>query len=503
MSDVPEHREALPRRRPPAAPLFAALLAYCGGVLLASRVYKPAGLYFACTLAFALCSLLALRFGARWRARLAYAAAALAFFPAGGLIAAAHGSRTAPVPALLSYADGDEVTITGYVARSGSLRSGRDLRESLDMAVEQAQREGEAARPVTGTARLSLYVPGSRSHFSYETEEDGLDEAVAPPLLDYGQRLRVRAKLRPPSNYRNPGNMDYVSWLRGQGVSVLGSAASTHIDVLPGAGGSAIERQRWRLRRAILQRMEQLWPAPYAGLFQAMILGERGLVERGQRMEFQRSGTFHLLVVSGMNVAIFAVFLLWLARRLRLPAECGILAALLLTCGYAWLTDLAAPILRSVLMIAAYQVAALLNRQRAPLNTVALAALALLAADPGQLFEASFQLTFLAVLTIDEPADAGFDAGSRVLIPGTVAGRAVYAGGAVVAPRNPGGGTCLGRGAALRSARGHAFRGGDCGGSGGLRAGPALRPAASVTGLRVAGADGRLGMDGLRAAAHI
>jgi competence protein ComEC len=131
-----------------------------------------------------------------------------------------------------------------------------------------------------------------------------------------------------------------------------------------------------------------------------MILGERGLVGREQRLEFQRSGTFHLLVVSGMNVAIFAVFLLWLMRWLRLPREYGIIAAIVLTCSYAWLTELGAPILRSVLMIVAYQIAALLNRERAPLNTVSLAGLALLVCNPEELFDPSFQLTFLAVLTI-------------------------------------------------------------------------------------------------------
>ena len=161
-----------------------------------------------------------------------------------------------------------------------------------------------------------------------------------------------------------------------------------------------MERIRSCARRSVLEHMERLWQPPYAGLFQAMVLGERGLVAHDQRLEFQRSGTFHLLVVSGMNVAIFAVFLLWLMRWLRLPREYAILSAILLTCGYAALTELGAPILRSVLMIVAYQIAALLNRNRAPLNTVSLAALVLLVGDPQALFEPSFQLTFLAVLTI-------------------------------------------------------------------------------------------------------
>ena len=234
---------------------------------------------------------------------------------------AAHGSQPRAAPTVLNYADGDEVTLTGYVARSGSLRTGRDVHESLDFAVEEAQFDGEAAQAVTGSVRLNLYVPGSRSGFGWETEEDGLDEAAAPPVFDYGQRLRIRAKLRPPTNFRNPGNMDYVGWLRGQGVAVLGSAKSTDVDVLPGAGGSRMERARGGRGAASWNTWSGCGRAPYAGLFQAMVLGERGLVGREQRLEFQRSGTFHLLVVSGMNVAIFAVFLLWLMRRLRLPGS--------------------------------------------------------------------------------------------------------------------------------------------------------------------------------------
>jgi len=388
-------------RRPPAAPLFAATIAFSSGIVLQSYCYKPAALYFFCTLALALCSLLALRLGTQGRrATLAYCGAALAFFPAGALFTAAHQSRPATVPTVLNYASGEEVTLTGYVARGGSLRTGRDVRESLDIAVEQAQFDGEAARAVTGKVRLSLYVPGSRASFAWETEEDTRDQVVAPPVFDYGQRLRLRAKLRPPVNFRNPGNMDYVAWLHGQGVAALGSAKSTNIDVLQGPGGSRVERIRWRIRRSVLERMEELWHAPYAGLFQAMVLGERGLVGREQRLEFQRSGTFHLLVVSGMNVAIFAVFLLWLMRWLRLPREYGIVAAIVITCSYAWLTELGAPILRSLLMIVAYQIAALLNRDRAPLNTVSLAGLALLVCNPEELFDPSFQLTFIAVLTI-------------------------------------------------------------------------------------------------------
>ena len=432
--------EAEVRRRPPAAPLFAATLAFCGGIVLQNTVYKPPFLYLLCTLGFALCSVAAVFAGRKSGAKcgegegtsslvLAYVGAVLAFFPAGALLAAAHQSKPSPSPALLQYASGEEVTLTGYVARSGSLRVGRALHETLDLTVEEAQFVGapatnapESTDPllptagrsgaprqfaqVLGTVRLSLYVPGSRFGASASDPEQELEQAVAPPLFDYGQRLRLRAKLRPPTNYRNPGSMDYVGWLHEEGVWVLGSAKSTSVEVLPGLGGSHVQRLRWHLRRQVLEEMASLWKPPYAGLFQAMVLGERGMVDREQRLEFQRSGTFHLLVVSGMNVAVFAVFLFWLtrqlrvARRLALGPEFAILAAMVLTAAYAWITDLGTPILRSVLMIFACQVAALLNRHRSPLNTVSVAALALLVWNPNTLYDASFQLTFIAVLTI-------------------------------------------------------------------------------------------------------
>ena len=415
------------RRRPPAAPLFAATLAFCGGIVLQHTCYKPPLLYLLCSLGFAICSVAALWHGSKRSARqgassavLAYIGAVLAFLPAGALVTAARQSLPSPSPSLLQYASGDDVTLTGYVVRSGSMRSGRALYETFDLAVEEAQfaaaapttgssgtPEQHSAKPqMLGTVRLNLYEPGASFGGRAGDPEQEMDHAVAPPLFDYGQRLRLRAKLRPPMNYRNPGSMDYVGWLREQGIWVLGSAKSTSVEVLPGLGGSRVQRLRWRLRRRVLEEMAALWKPPYAALFQAMVLGERGLIDREQRLEFQRSGTFHLLVVSGMNVAVFAVFLLWLsrqlrvARRLELGPEFAMIAAMALTAGYAWITDLGTPILRSVLMIFACQVAALLNRHRSPLNTVSLAALALLVWNPASLYDPSFQLTFIAVLTI-------------------------------------------------------------------------------------------------------
>ena len=114
----------------------------------------------------------------------------------------------------------------------------------------------------------------------------------------------------------------------------------------------------------------------------------------------RRSGTYHVLVVSGMNVSILAFVVFWTLRRLRL----GEIPATLLTVGfcvaYAFVTEVGAPVWRATLMCAIYLGTRLLYRDRAMVNALGAAALGLLLFDPRQLFTASFQMTFLCVLIV-------------------------------------------------------------------------------------------------------
>ena len=243
----------------------------------------------------------------------------LAFFPAGALLTAAHQAQPAAAPTLLNYAGGDEVTLTGYVARSGSLRRGRDLHESLDFAVEEAQWDGESAQ--AGDRHRAPQSLRAGHELGGRAKRTTWRRAVAPPVFDYraaaadpGQA--ASADKLPESGEHGLRGLAARAGRRGAGLGEIDKYRCA-----AGAGRQPVERIRWRARRSVLERMARLWTAPYAGLFQAMVLGERGLVSRDERLEFQRSGTFHLLVVSGMNVAVFAVFLLWLMRWLRLPQE--------------------------------------------------------------------------------------------------------------------------------------------------------------------------------------
>ncbi len=242
--------------------------------------------------------------------------------------------------------------------------------------------------------RLSIY---SRERWD---ESDDEDEGALPKTFTYGQRLRFPAKLRPPRNFGNPGALDYEGYLAQQGIYALGSARMDRIEVLYGAGGSRWGLWRSRIRHSIVAKIHALWPAEQAALLDAMLIGEASFIGRETKADFQRTGIYHILVVSGMNVAILAAVIFWMLNRLRFPRIVAVVLTFLLSCGYAYVAESGAPIMRPVIMLAIFMCARLLYRDGAMLNSLGVAALALLVFDPTALTDASFQLTFLSVLAI-------------------------------------------------------------------------------------------------------
>jgi competence protein ComEC len=263
-------------------------------------------------------------------------------------------------------------------------------RKSLEVETEQITDE-DHTEPLRAKLRLNLYQKQSHSNAAQTTN---------PPELHYGTRIRFTAKLHPPRNFRNPGAFDYEGYLHAKGISALASANVESLEVLPGFVGSKLESLRTRIHRGVIQHVHELWTPPQAALIDTMVIGEDAFIDPDTRIDFQRSGTYHILVVSGMNLGILVVVVFWLLRRTPLREATVNLIAILVAVAYAFLTDAGAPIWRATLMLALYLAARFFYRERSMLNAIGVAALGLLFLDPRALFSASFQLTFLAVLII-------------------------------------------------------------------------------------------------------
>jgi len=348
----------------------------------------------------------------RARPRCAFALALGALMAAGALAFASRANATQS-PALAQFEGRDtSVFVIAHVARDPS--PSHSDRQSVDVETETIQpAEDNAAigepQPVRATLRLSVYPHGQP-----DTDEDADDAAL--PALRYGQRLAFFGRIRPARNFGNPGAFDYRGYLADEGIAALASARADRITLLPGFAGSQLGFARSTARRALLRRIAELWSPADAALLSAMLISERSLVARDARLAFQRSGTYHLLVVAGLHLGIIAGFVYWTLRRLRFPDFAAMLLTLTAAVTYAWLADNGVPIWRATLMLAVYLVARFFYRERATLNAIGVAALVLLVADPRALFSASFQLSFVAVLSIAAIALPLLDRGPRACL---------------------------------------------------------------------------------------
>jgi len=371
------------RKKAPRQPLLWAAIAFSAGILIGSHVCRTdvRWLTAACIFGSA---------GGYFIRRRVFTGYSLVLFLAviGGALSIQIQKSQEPVaPILLQATNGSEVFVAGHVIREGTLEQkdyGEEV-QKIDIETEQISSAGKTTQ-VRGGLRITVFTRTST-------------EVTARPLK-YGDRLRFPAKLALPRNYRNPGAFDYEGYLSSEGIIATGSTKFSNTEVLPGFAGSRFELWRTRLHRSLIAKIHSLWPTEPAALIDTIMLGDDTFLGRDTRTNFQRTGTYHVLVVSGLKVGILALAIFWLLRRLRINEVTASALTVLLMVFYAVLTDVGTPVWRATLMIILYLVTGLLYRNRSILNTIGAAALTLLAINPAQLFTASFQLSFLCVLII-------------------------------------------------------------------------------------------------------
>src|SRR5262249_16668137 len=136
------------------------------------------------------------------------------------------------------------------------------------------------------------------------------------------------------------------------------------------------------------------------GMMEAILIGESSKLEKIWTEDFRRTGTFHALVISGVHVSVLAAVLLFLLRLCMIPE----IPALAVTPAAAWLYALvsgfSAPVVRAAGGFSLYLVARFFFRRGRVMNLLAAVALVYLLFDPAQMFDASFQLSFLCVAAI-------------------------------------------------------------------------------------------------------
>jgi competence protein ComEC len=219
--------------------------------------------------------------------------------------------------------------------------------------------------------------------------------------LRHGARIRVATNLNRIDEYRNPGVSLLSEYLDRKGYDATGvvkSAASIQRldDVWVFPPLALLYSWRGRLQREIDSRF-----APEtAGVLDAALLGNRYNLSRETSERFREGGTFHVLVISGLHISFIGGIVFLVIRRLsrRRVAQFAVPAAFVW--AYSFGVGAEASVVRAALMFTFAGFAPVLFRESTSLNGLGSAALLLLIRSPIEIFDPSFQLTFLSVLAI-------------------------------------------------------------------------------------------------------
>ncbi|HKS08079.1 MAG TPA: DNA internalization-related competence protein ComEC/Rec2 [Pyrinomonadaceae bacterium] len=281
---------------------------------------------------------------------------------------------------------GKQVIVTGVLV--GPPEFGRD-RLYLALSVERLD--------VDGSSRIGAGVVSLMASF----RGDGDEAAFRGLGLRYGARIRVVTMFSRVDNYRNPGVSPLSEYLDRKGYAATGvikSAASVQrIDdvwVWPPLAWL----YSWR---AFLQEeIHAKFDSETAGVLDAALLGNRYNLSRETAERFREGGTFHVLVISGMHISLIGGVVFLAIRRLTKRRVLQFVVPAVVVWGYSLAVGAEASVVRAALMFTFAGLAPVLFRQSTSLNGLGAAALVMLVNSPKEIFDPSFQLTFLSVLAI-------------------------------------------------------------------------------------------------------
>ncbi|WP_130471254.1 DNA internalization-related competence protein ComEC/Rec2 [Candidatus Magnetaquicoccus inordinatus] len=288
-----------------------------------------------------------------------------------------------PTPTLPAALINQPITLEAQISER------QDRPDSLQLQLEQGvatlQNQAQAAPiPIPGIIQITLHPP---------------EPLAALP----GDRIALSTRLKPAHSAHNPGGFDYGHYLQQQGISCTGSSYQ-EVELL-----GTDKQWSWnRYRQQLSFWLAEQLPESKRGLLEALMVGKTGYIDETLNEELQVSGTYHLVAISGLQVGLVSAWSLFLLRRLAiciLPLserwdmkQPAALLAILPTIAYAYLAGWSVSTQRATGMMICYLLALAMGRSRQIWRILILSAIVILCWQPGQLFTAGFQLSYLSVV---------------------------------------------------------------------------------------------------------
>ncbi|MHC1773046.1 MAG: ComEC/Rec2 family competence protein [Flexilinea sp.] len=261
------------------------------------------------------------------------------------------------------------VTITGIIDRPPEVRTNRTY---LQITPENDPENAE------------ISIPGKIQVVCYWADES----------YDYGDRIMITGKL---SVLENSGETSYYNYLELQGIRAI--MYSPKIDKISQNHGNLIYAGIYRIREILLEKIYRLYPSPENALMAGILLGDESKIPADVEDDFQRTGTAHIIAISGANFSVLVWLLLKLIRA-GIHRWWAPLILIPIIYFYAILAGGKSAIIRAAIMCSLTLVGMVIGRGKTGVYALLFSASLIGIYDPKTLFNISLQLSITATLGI-------------------------------------------------------------------------------------------------------
>ncbi|MGZ0018318.1 DNA internalization-related competence protein ComEC/Rec2 [Nitrosomonas sp. wSCUT-2] len=231
------------------------------------------------------------------------------------------------------------------------------------------------------------------------------------PVPQAGERWQLTVRLKRPHGNANPHGFDYEVWALERNIRAMGyvrkSDENHRLDKLVFKPRYLIEKVRETIQQ---NQIHYLADRPYAGILSTLATGDQYRIPREQWQVLIRTGTSHLMAISGLHITMVSSLIFglvyWLWRwnsylTLRIPARrAAVLAGLIAAFGYALISGFAIPAQRAFCMLTVIAIAIWRGRQNSASGILAWALFWVVLLDPWATISPGFWLSFGAVAII-------------------------------------------------------------------------------------------------------
>ncbi|MBW2568430.1 MAG: DNA internalization-related competence protein ComEC/Rec2 [Deltaproteobacteria bacterium] len=230
------------------------------------------------------------------------------------------------------------------------------------------------------------------------------------PEVSMGNRISFISKIRSIRNFKNPGGFDYERYMKFKKIWGSAYVQGNRLSILNQNTAKGIYRLIEEARSKISAFIDKTGFGDRKDILKALITGDKSGVSKNLRDEFNRAGVGHLLAISGLHIGIVAtssfMFFQWLLSRFSFflwhswVRKGSAILSLFPVVIYGLISGMSPSTQRAVIMVTVFLITFLFEREHDPINTLALAAILILAVFPPSLYSISFQLSFIAVFSI-------------------------------------------------------------------------------------------------------